>query len=145
MNKNTLLKFSYFLDSSKRYNKIKTFVYNLLENDNYPYKKYFDFFMIFVILSSVTLLVMDVRHQVPKWLDDLDLYFVTTVFIMEYLARLWVFSDIHKIVIEEYEEANFFDKKISLGSLIIKILKDKWKFITSPSAIIDLIAILPSY
>ncbi len=139
------VRFAYFLDSNQRYKSIKRFFYNLLENDNYPYKKYFDFFMIFVILSSVTLLVIDVKHHVPKWLDDLDLYFVTTVFIVEYLLRMWIYSDVHKIIIESYEEALFFGKKLSLGTLFVKIAKDKWSYMTTPSAIIDLIAILPSY
>ncbi len=143
--KNFLIKFAYYLEANELYRSIKTFFYNLLENDNYPYKKYFDFFMIFVILSSVTLLVIDVKHHVPKWLDDLDLYFVTTVFIVEYLLRMWVYSDIHRIVIEEYEEALFFGKKLSLWNLFVKIVKNKWEYMTTPSAIIDLIAILPSY
>jgi voltage-gated potassium channel len=140
-----LLSFAYFLESSKRYNKIKTFIYNLLENDEYPYKKYFDMFMIFVILSSVTLLVMDVKQHIPSWLDDFDLYFVTTIFIIEYLLRMWVFSDVHKIVIDAYEESSYFDKKLNLFSLLGIILKDKWAYVSSISAIIDIVAILPSY
>ncbi len=143
--KNLLVKFAYFLEGNIRYKKTKKFFYNLLENDNYPYKKYFDFFMIFVILSSVTMLVIDVKHQVPKWLDDLDLYFVTTVFIIEYILRMWVYSDVHKIIIEEYEETVFFGKPLSLARVFKKIAKDKWEYMTTPSAIIDLIAILPSY
>jgi voltage-gated potassium channel len=58
---------------------------------------------------------------------------------------MWVYSDVHKIIIEEYEEAKFFGKSLNLISLGTKIFKDKWEYITTPSAIIDLIAILPSY
>ena len=145
-NKNSLLlKFAYYIQGSTRYQSIKGFFYNLLENDKYPYKKYFDFFMITIILSSVTLLVMDVKHHVPNWLDDFDLYLVTSVFILEYLIRLWVFSDIHKIIIEEYEESDFFDRELSYWTLFVKIFKNKWEYISSLSAIIDIIAILPSY
>jgi len=143
--KNSLVKFAYFLEGSQRYAKIKRFFYNLLENDDYPYKKYFDVFMIFVILSSVTLLVMDVKHHVPKWLDDLDLYIVTVVFVVEYLLRLWVYSDVHHIIIEEYEESLFFGKSLHMGRLFWKIVKNKWEYISSPSSIIDLLAIFPSY
>ncbi|SFV69006.1 Potassium voltage-gated channel subfamily KQT; possible potassium channel, VIC family [hydrothermal vent metagenome] len=143
--KHKLLSFAYFLDSSKSYNKIKKFVYDLIENDEYKYKRYFDLFMIFVILSSVTLLVMDVKSHIPRWLDDFDFYFVTTVFIVEYILRMWVYSDIHKIIIDEYEECSYFDKEINLFALFRKIAKDKWAYMTSFSAIIDLIAILPSY
>jgi voltage-gated potassium channel len=141
----TLLKFAYFIASLRRYQQIKEFFFNLLENDRYFYKKYFDFFMIVVILSSVTILVVDVKHHVPYWLNTYDLYFVTTVFILEYLLRMWVYSDIHKIIIEEYEESDYFSKKVSLLALFGKIFRNKWKYITSLSAIIDFIAILPSY
>ena len=143
--KHKLLSFAYFLESSKVYNKIKKFVYDLIENDEYKYKRYFDIFMIFVILSSVTLLVMDVKRHIPHWLDDFDLYFVTTVFVVEYLLRMWVYSDIHKIIIDEYEESSYFDKEVSYYSLFTNIVKNKWAYMVSFSAIIDLIAILPSY
>jgi len=143
--KHKLLSFAYFLDSSKFYNRIKKFVYDLMENDEYKYKRYFDIFMIFVILSSVTLLVMDVKSHIPHWLDDFDFYFVTTVFVVEYLLRMWVYSDIHKIIIDEYEESSYFDKEVNLFLLFTKIVKNKWVYISSFTAIIDLIAILPSY
>ncbi len=140
-----LLSFAYFIESSQKYKKIKTFFYNLLENDEYPYKKYFDFFMIFVILSSVTLLVMDVKQHIPKWVDDIDLYFVTTVFVVEYILRMWVYSDVHKIIIEFNEESEYFDTELRLRKLFATIVKDKWRYISSFAAIIDLLAILPSY
>jgi len=143
--KHKLLSFAYYIEASKGYVRVKNFVYNLMENDSYPYKKIFDFFMIAVILSSVTLLVVDVKHHIPRWLDDLDLYLVTSVFIVEYIARMWIYSDIHKIIIEEYEESFYFDKKISIFYIFKKIIKDKWNYISSFSAIIDLVAILPSY
>jgi len=144
-NEHKLLSFAYYLQGSKRYGKIKNFIYDLLENDEYPYKKYFDFFMIFVILSSVTLLVMDVKQHIPSWLDDFDLYFVTSVFFVEYLLRMWIYSDIHKIIIDEYEESSYFDKKLSFYALFLKIVKNKWEYVVSFAAMVDLIAILPSY
>jgi voltage-gated potassium channel len=143
--KHALLSFAYRIESNARYQHIKNFFKDLLENDQYRYKKYFDIFMIVVILLSVTILVVDVKHHIPKWLDEFDLYFVTSVFIIEYLLRLWIFSDVHKLIIEEYEERHFFDKKFSPLRLFIKIVKNKWAYISSLSAIIDLIAILPSY
>ena len=143
--KHRLLSFAYHIEASKRYHTLKKFVYNLIENDSYPHKKYFDFFMIMVILTSVTLLVIDVKHHIPVWLDHLDLYVVTSVFIAEYLARMWVYSDIHKIIIDEYEEGFYFEKNVSIFHIFNIIIKDKWGYISSISAIIDLIAILPSY
>jgi len=139
------LAFAYYLESSYRYKKAKEFIYDVLENNQCKYKKYFDLFMITVILFSVTLLVIDVKDHIPPWLDNIDLYFVTTVFVIEYFLRMWIYSDVHKIIIEEYEESQFFDKKVSSFGLIAKIFKNKWAYVSSPSAIIDLIAILPSY
>lgn len=143
--KHLLLAFAYFIESSSKYQKIKIFFKNLLENDQYPYKKYFDIFMIVVILTSVTLLVIDVKHHIPVWLDDFDLYFVTSVFVIEYILRFWIYSDTHKIFIEEYEESLFFERKLSVLSLFGRILKNKWGYVSSIPAVIDLIAILPSY
>jgi voltage-gated potassium channel len=143
--KSRLVKFAYLLASSSRYHKIKNFFYDILENDQYPYKKYFDFFMIFIILSSVTILVIDVKEHIPQWLDNYDLYFVTTIFIFEYFLRMWIHNDIHKIIIDAHEESQFFDKSLSYIYIIKKVLKTKYEYITSLSAIIDLIAILPSY
>ncbi len=144
-NMHKLVSFSYWLESLPIYNTIKNFFYNLLENDQYPYKKYFDFFMIIIILSSVTILVVDVKEHIPQWLDDYDLYFVTSVFVLEYFLRMWIYSDMHKIIIDEYEECQFFEKPLSYTVLFQKIFKTKLEYVTSLSAIIDLIAILPSY
>ena len=140
-----LIALSYFLESASRYQRIKEFFNNILNNDDYPYKKYFDLFMVVIILSSVTILVIDVREHVAAWLDYYDLYIVTTIFIIEYLLRLWVHNDIHKIVIAEYEESQFFEKPFKLSKVFKEIVARKWSYITSLPALIDLIAILPSY
>jgi len=70
---------------------------------------------------------------------------VTWIFIVEYLLRLWVHSDVHKVVIAHYEESEFFEKPFSLWKVFKQVARDKWTYISSPAAIIDLIAILPSY
>ena len=141
----SIVRFAYLIEGSQRYRNVKTFVYNLLENDRYPYKRWFDIFMIFIILSSVLILVVEVKKPVPKWMDDYDLYFVTTVFIVEYLARMWVYSDMHKIVIRLSEESHYLHQTLSLHRLLGVLARNKWQYIISPSALIDLIAILPSF
>ncbi|WP_201353036.1 NAD-binding protein [Hydrogenimonas urashimensis] len=140
-----LVSFSYLLESSSRYKRVKRFFDNLLNNDDYPYKKYFDIFMVFIILSSVTILVVDVREHVAYWLEWYDYYIVTIIFIIEYELRLWVHGDMHKIIIAHYEEAEFFEKPFSLKKVFSEIFAQKWEFVTSLPAIIDLVAILPSY
>ncbi len=140
-----IVSFSYYLESSSRYKAVKGFFNNLLNNDDYRYKKYFDIFMVFIILSSVIILVVDVREHVAYWLEWYDLYVVTVIFIVEYILRLWVHDDMHKVVIRHYEEAEFFDKPFSFKETIKEIVAVKWEYMTSIAAIIDLVAILPSY
>ncbi len=140
-----LIDFAFLLEGSPRYKKIKRFFKNLLENDDYPYKKYFDAFMIFLILSSVIIIIEEVKSPISKWLYYYDVYFVTGVFIIEYLLRLWVYNDIHKIIIEEFENSVFLEREFDTKKVIKEIIKSKLEYILSPMAIIDLLAILPSY
>ncbi len=140
-----LVAFAYLLESAPRYHRVKRFFNDLLNNDDFRYKKYFDLFMIFVILSSVSILVIDVHKHVAYWLDFYDLYIVTWIFIIEYILRLWVHSDMHKVIITHYEESEFFEKPFSFWKVFKQIAQEKWAYISSPAAIIDLIAILPSY
>ena len=140
-----LINFAFLLDSSTKYQKIKRFFYNLLNNDSYPYKKYFDIFMIFLILSSVVILIEEVTTPISKLLYYYDVFFVTGVFILEYVLRLWVYNDIHKIILEEYENAHFLNKEFDTKRVIKEIIRSKLEYILSPLAIIDLLAILPSY
>jgi len=140
-----LVDFAFLLEGSRRYKRIKTFFRNLLENDEYPYKRYFDLFMIFLIITSVIIIIEEVTTPISKWLYYYDVYFVTGVFIIEYLLRMWVHDDIHKIIIEEFENALFLERQFDLAKVFKEIARRKWEYISSPLAIIDLLAILPSY
>ena len=91
-----IVKLSHKIDSSVRYQKTKSFFRSLLEDVNYPYKKYFDVFMIVLIIISIYILVMSKTGKIPEWLVEFDLYFVTGIFALEYLLRLWISHDIHK-------------------------------------------------
>ncbi|NPA73276.1 MAG: potassium transporter TrkA [Epsilonproteobacteria bacterium] len=140
-----LVDFSFFLEESKRYNKIKKFFKNLLENHNYKYSKYFNYLMIFLIISSVVIIIDEVKHPISKWLLFYDAYVVTLFFIIEYILRLWVYNDIHKIIIEEFQSSIFLEKKFKFYDAFKKIILKKIEYIISPMAIIDLFAILPSF
>ena len=140
-----LIRLAFWLNSSPAYQKIKGFIRDLFYTPDNPYKKYVDIGMIFLILTSVTILVYEVRNPVPEWMDFYDIYIVTAIFLLEYLLRLWVHSDMHKYVMEEYEQSMFLHKAFSLRVPVKKILKSKFEFVMSPSAIIDLLAILPAY
>jgi len=134
-----------FLNTNERYKKTKKFFYNLLTNDNYKYKKFFDTFMIFMVLSSVFVLLYDVKNQLGKILYIYDIYVVTTIFIVEYLLRVWVYNDNREIILNELEESTFLGRKFNTKKVVLQILKKKWEYIISPFAIIDLLAILPAY
>jgi len=134
-----------YLNTNERYKKTKKFFYNLLENNSYKYKKFFDIFMIFMVLSSVFVLLYDVKNDLGRILYIYDIYVVTTIFIVEYLIRLWIYNDSREIILNELEEATFLDRKFNTKKVVLEILKKKWEYITSPFAIIDLLAILPVY
>lgn len=140
-----IVKFAYWINGSKRYKVVKAFFNNLLNNPDYPYKKYLDSFMIFLILTSVGILVYEVQNSVPAWMDTYDIYFVSIIFLIEYLLRFWVYSDMHKSIVRKYEKARFLKKEFSLRKPLKEIFKSKFEYIISPAAIIDLLAILPAY
>jgi len=136
---------AFFLDSSKHYRAYKNFIYNILENADSRFKHYFDLAMIFVILSSVSILLYDVKHETPTWLFYYDFYLVTTIFLLEYLSRIWVYSDFHTIIIRHYEESQFLNKPFDLKAPLREFVSDKLKYMLSLGAIIDLLAIIPTY
>ncbi len=139
-----LISLSYKLEASVFYKKLKTFTYNILENSSYEYKKYFDFMMIFLVLSTIGILIFEVNHDN---LGILDVYktFAIFIFVCEYLGRLWICCDAHSIIIEDYENSEILNKKYKISQSIFKIISKKFDFILSPMAIIDLLAILPYY
>jgi voltage-gated potassium channel len=142
---NLIIRFAFFLQNSSTYRRTKQFFRDLLNNPECPYKKYFDSMMIFLILTSVGILVYEVRHPVPEWMIIYDVYVVSLVFAIEYLLRLWVYSDVHIEIIRAYEEAKFLRKPFELSKVLLKIAREKFRYVVSLPAIIDLLAILPAY
>ena len=135
-----ILKLSTKIDSSQRYQKTKSFFRSLLNDTSYPYKKYFDWFMIALIIISITILILSKSEKLPGWLVEFDLYFITAVFALEYLLRLWVSQDIHKHILETSKRENATNKEFYLVPL-----KRRLAFIFSLPALIDLIAIFPKF
>ncbi len=140
-----IIQFAFFLHGSTTYKNSKTLFFNFLKNPDYIYKKYFDAFMIGLILSSITILVYEVKTPIPDWIDYFDIYVVTIIFTIEYIARLWVYSDWHVLVVKEYGESKFLNRKFSLWKVTKVVIKGKLEYLISPTAIIDLLAILPAY
>lgn len=142
--KDLIIKLAYMLEGSKRYYKFKHFFYELLEDSNSIKRRYFDFFMIFLVLSTVAILIYEVNHEVLPWLDRYET-FAIIVFIIEWVSRLWVSSHSRLVIIEDYEKSQLLNQSYELGKSLKKIARDKLSFIFSPMSIIDLLAILPYY
>ena len=142
--KELLLKFAYFLESSSRYYATKHLVYQFLEDTTSKKKKYFDFMMIFLVLSTVGIMIYEVNHNTIEWLTTYETIAIL-IFVAEWLGRFWVISSVHKQIIKDYEKSQLINQTFEINNSIKTIFKDKISFIFSPMSIIDLLAILPYY
>lgn len=133
------------LNHSSAYIDAKKFVKELLNDENNPYKKYLDTFIIFLIISSVFILIYEVKHHVPQWMNDYDIYFVSSVFLVEYILRLWVVNDTRRYIIEEYKEADYLNIEFNAWFALKKSFAEKLSYMVTPLAIVDLLAIFPAY
>ncbi len=136
---------AYALQASQRYQKTKRFFYNLLENSSYPYKRLFDMLMITLIFISVVILVREVKYSVDDWWLFFNNFIISIIFLIEYLLRMWVYSDTSAIITKQYERDEFLQRRFSLGKALWKISATKLEYMRSPSAIIDLMAIMPFF
>ncbi|MGR8979549.1 MAG: NAD-binding protein [Gammaproteobacteria bacterium] len=136
--------FAYFLKTSRNYQRTKLFFYNVLENPNSRIKAYFDVFMIGLVTLSVFLLIYEVDDRSGE-IFPLFENGIVLLFIIEYLIRLWLYNDSHKIILEHYEKSEYLDIPFSPGKVVWMLLAKKIEYMASPLAVIDLLAILPSY
>jgi len=143
--KQLILSWALFLRQSKRYRSSKAYIGELLNGTSNPYKKYLDTFIIFLIVTSVFILVYEVTNPVPIWLDYYDFYFVSFVFFIEYMLRLWVYNDISQKIVDDYRDAQFVHRDFKLWPVIKEGLKEKFQYMITPAAIVDLLAIFPAY
>jgi len=142
--KKTLLKFSLYLESSRRYKKIKHLAYEVLEDTTSPKKRYFDIFMIFLVLTTILILILEIKHTLAPIVYHYET-FAVLIFILEWLGRLWVSSDAHMTIIQTHERYELEELSNTAWMLLKPALLQKARFIISPMSIIDLLAILPSY
>ena len=140
-----LVNTAYYLKTSPRYKSAKNFFYNLLENNTFVYKRYFDLFMMVLIFSSVIILIREVRHEINDFWAVFNNYIISVIFLIEYLLRFWVISDSSTIVIDQYERDELLQRRFRAGHALLKIFLAKWNYVRSPAAIIDLLAIMPFF
>jgi len=131
-------KLSEKIDHSVRYQKTRLFFLALLEDKDNPYKRYFDNFMIALIMVSIAILAISKTGNIPEWLVDFDLYFITSVFVLEYILRLWVSHDR-----DEYSVSSAFDPNRAVP--FWRVIKAKLRYMLSLPALIDLVAIFPKF
>lgn len=139
-----IVRLCYFLDDSQRYREIKRFIYRLLSDPHSAMRSYFDATMIVLVMVSVALLIYQIKQDLG-WFGSAFEIFIVTVFIMEYILRAWVYNDSRTIIIERFERAEFMHADFHIGAALGEVIKQKWHYASSPLAIIDLLAILPSF
>jgi voltage-gated potassium channel len=139
-----VIKQCYAMQGSVRYTGMKQAVYNLLVNPRAPIRPYFDIFMILLVLTTVWMLIYDVKHDLGT-AGDLFEMIAVGIFIIEYLLRFWIFNDSHKVILERYERAEFINEPFRVWPALWRALLEKLRYMIQPLAIIDLLAIIPSY
>ncbi len=140
-----LIDFAYYLNTSVWYQRKRRFFYNILENDEYKYKKYFDIFMMILIFSSVSILIYEVKRDVHDALNIFNSYVISFIFFVEYMLRLWVHSSISKVIIHQDEYSDLLGRDFDFFFVVRRVLKDKLEYMLSAKAIIDLLAIMPFF
>ena len=140
-----IINFAYFLNSSIWYQRKRRFFSNLLENDDYKYKKYFDVVMIILIFSSVSILIYEVKKDVHDLLNIFNSYIISFIFFIEYILRFWVSSSVSKVIIHQDEYSDLLGRDFDVWFVLRRVIKDKLEYVLSAKAIIDLLAIMPFF
>ncbi|MGZ5208898.1 MAG: ion transporter [Sulfuricurvum sp.] len=136
---------AFFLHTYYPYQRTKIFFYNLLENSHYQHKKYFDFFMMGLIFLSVYILIHSVKHELSQGWIIFNNYIISLIFLIEYGLRFWVHSSNSKTIIEQYEHDLFLHRPFSFVGAMKSVFREKMEYVLSPTAVIDLLAIMPFF
>jgi voltage-gated potassium channel len=139
----TLARFCYRLAASGNYHAFKERVRALLQDPRARWRVPFDSAMIALVVASVFIPIYDSYSSLGRFAVGFE-WFAVTVFIIEYLARLWVHDDVHRIVIEHYERAELLNLPFRAAPALGAVLRAKGRYVRTPLAVIDLLAILPA-
>jgi len=123
------------------YGIIKDKVDSIMNDRSNAGKRYFDLFMMFMVIGSVVILLFQVASgEEQLWykfnlLDD----GIIVVFIIEYLLRFWVCSSVRKDFRKAYRlQGRNWLLKVLAG--LYSMTRNKVKFMVQPMSIIDLLA-----
>ncbi len=139
-----LVKICYKIDESNTYHQTKVFFQALLEDPKSPMRPWFDGSMVFLILASVAILIYSVKNPIGLMGECIE-FFAVSLFIIEYLLRFWICSHIHQTILTHYERLQMIHRPFQYWPPLKEIIIEKWRYVSSPMAIIDLLSILPSY
>lgn len=140
-----LVKGAYRLQGATGYRRFKHAVYNLLENPHDPAKRYFDLMMMTLIFASIMILIRDVKHPRVDALAFFNDYVISIIFLIEYLLRFWVSSNVSARIIDQSEKDERLSRPFRTRDALTSVLRGKWRYVSSPAAIIDLLAIIPFF
>jgi voltage-gated potassium channel len=134
------------------YNLIKRLFYHLLEEPDSPARPIFNLAMMCVVVASITAMVLEVDPNLTQeeifFFAQLEDIFIT-IFISEYLLRIWVCSDFGAVFTQakkKYNRRNHKPKKLRAFSHAFgKAIAPKLAWMIQPLAIVDLLAILPVF
>jgi len=82
-----LIRFSLLLENSERYQRSKAWARDLLKDEHSRRKRWFDLFIIAVVVISVILLMVRVTNPLGPAATGFEL-FALSIFVVEYLLRL---------------------------------------------------------
>ena len=145
MIKSWIINFAYYLDTSSSYKRTKHFFYNLLENSDSKYKRYFDLMMITLIFISVAILIREVKSHVNDGLLFFNNFVISFIFFIEYILRIWMVSSFRKTIIEQHEHDILIGDDFRLLKALKTVFLEKLTYMISFKALIDLFAILPFF
>ena len=133
-----------FQQHSSTYKKTKRFFYHLLEDPESRLKSRFDKAMIMSVLFSVFLLIDEVDTPASNF-EKMFEHLLIALFILEYLLRAWLYNDVHHIILTHQAKSLYLNRPMQWGKVAKIIIAKKIEYMLTPLAIIDLLAILPSF
>jgi len=130
---------------------VKLWLYNILENPGNPYNNIYNLVALFLVITSSLPIILEWLFPDKKIPPDLkvilDTYIDATLwfFVVEYIVRWWVISDFN----DDFRDTFYQYRNKPLWKRILysvfNALKPKIKWMLTPYAIIDLLAILPVF
>ena len=134
------------------YQFVKRQFYHLLEEPDSPARPIFNLAMMFVVVASITAMVLEVDPNLTQeeinFFAKLEDVFIT-IFITEYILRLWVCSNLlqsFQQAFVRYNRRHHKPKRLPAYLHATGVaLAPKLSWMVQPLAIVDLLAILPVF